>query len=137
MCAAPGEAQDTGHQPRGDVGEDVQSDSGLESLARAVTNLGEAITHKFSAFKGGEEDATCQTTADILGVSCDAQSMPPRMADAAAPIDNCDDLGDVLQCSELHVQPFPEVEDVGRRAFDAMAMPCKEVVVGAQEPVWE
>ncbi|KAJ8435706.1 hypothetical protein Cgig2_002663 [Carnegiea gigantea] len=68
MYAAPSEAQDIGHQPGGDVGEDVQSDNGLESLARAVTNLGEATTHELSAVKGGEEDATCQTTADILGL---------------------------------------------------------------------
>ncbi|KAJ8435238.1 hypothetical protein Cgig2_015641 [Carnegiea gigantea] len=54
MCAAPGETQNTGHQPRGDVGEDVQSDSGLESLARAST--------------------------------------PLRMANAAAPVDDCDDV---------------------------------------------
>ena len=69
MCAAPGEAQDTGHQPRGDVGEDVQSDSGLESLEKVVTNLGEATAHNFSAVKGGEEAATCQITMHIAGAS--------------------------------------------------------------------
>ncbi|KAJ8427145.1 hypothetical protein Cgig2_005203 [Carnegiea gigantea] len=128
MCAAPGEAQDTGHQLGGDVGEDVQSDSGLEPLARAVTDLEEATAYEFSALKGGEEDATCQTTADIPGASCDAQCTPPRMADAAAPVDDCDD------CSEPHVQPSTEVEDVGERAVDVTVMPCGEVVVGAQEP---
>ncbi|KAJ8429583.1 hypothetical protein Cgig2_023789 [Carnegiea gigantea] len=124
MCAAPGEDQDTGYQPRGDVGEDVQSDSGLESLARAVIDLGKATAHEFSAVKGGEEDATCQTTADILGASCDAQSTSLRMADATAPVDDCDD-------------PSAEVEDVGGRAVDATVMPYGEVVVGAQEPVRE
>ncbi|KAJ8427850.1 hypothetical protein Cgig2_012550 [Carnegiea gigantea] len=67
MYATPGEAQDIRHQPGGDVREDMQSDSGLESLARAVTNLGEATAHEFSAVKSGEEDATCQTIADIPG----------------------------------------------------------------------
>ena len=76
ICAAPGEAQDTEHQPGGDVGENVQSDSGLESLVRVVTKLGEATTHEFSAVKGGEEDVTYQTTTDIPGASCDAQSTP-------------------------------------------------------------
>jgi len=103
MYAALGEARDTGHQPGGDVGEDVQSDSRLKSLARAVTDFGEAIVHKFSVVKGGEEDATCQTTADIPGASCDAQSTPPRMADAAVPVDDHDDVGDAPQCSEPHV----------------------------------
>ena len=101
MCSAPGEAQAAGHQPRGDVSEDVQSDSGLESPARAVTDWGEATAQEFSAVKGGEEDATCQTTADIPGASCDTQSMPPRMADATAPVDDCDDVGDapsVMRC---------------------------------------
>ncbi|KAJ8431690.1 hypothetical protein Cgig2_006546 [Carnegiea gigantea] len=134
MCAAPGEARGTGHQPRGDVGEDVQSDSGLESLARVVTDLGEATAHEFNAVKGGEEDATCQTTADIPGASCDTQSMPSRMANVVAPVDDCDDIGDAPQCSELHVQPFAEVEDVGRRAVDATAMPCGEVVLVHRSP---
>ncbi|KAJ8442944.1 hypothetical protein Cgig2_019517 [Carnegiea gigantea] len=96
-----------------------------------------ATVHEFRAVKGGEEDATCQTTADIPGASCDAQSTPPRMVDAAAPVDDCDDVGDAPQCSESHVQPSIEVEDVGGRAIDTTAMPCREVVVGAQEPVRE
>ncbi|KAJ8427980.1 hypothetical protein Cgig2_017467 [Carnegiea gigantea] len=146
MCATPDEAQDTRYQPGGDVGKDVQSDSGFESLARAVTDLGEVTAYEFNAVKCGEDDATCQTTADILSASCDAQStppkmvdaaasgMPPKMVDAAASVDDCDDIGDAPQCSELHVQPSAEVEDVGGRAVDATAIPCGEVVVGAQEP---
>ena len=56
--------------------------------------MGKATTHEFSAVKDGEVDATCQTTADIPSASCDAQSTPPRMADAVAPVDDCDDVGD-------------------------------------------
>ena len=37
----------------------------------------------------------------------------------------------------MHVEPSAEVEDVDRRAIDATAIPCREDVVGAQEPVWE
>jgi len=48
---------------------DVQSDSGLESLEKVVTNLGEATAHNFSAVKGGEEAATCQITMHIAGAS--------------------------------------------------------------------
>ncbi|KAJ8425359.1 hypothetical protein Cgig2_032875 [Carnegiea gigantea] len=127
MYVALGEAQDIGHQSGGNVGEDVRSDSGMESLAR----------EEFSTVKCGEEDATCQTIADIPGASCDAQSTSPRMADAAAPVDDCDDVGDAPQCSEPQVQPSSEVEDVGEGAADATTIPCGEDVVGAQEPVRE
>ncbi|KAJ8446521.1 hypothetical protein Cgig2_027483 [Carnegiea gigantea] len=115
MCAAPCKAQDTGHQPGGDVRVDVQSDSGLESLARAITVLGEVTVH-------------------IPGASCDAQNTPPRIVDAAAPLNGCDNRGDAPQCSEPHVQPSAEVEDVGEIAVVAAAMPCEEGKGSAQEP---
>ena len=105
MYAALGEARDTGHQPGGDVGVHVQGDSGLESLARAVIDLGEATTRDFSAVKGGDEDPTCQTTAHILSATCDAQDTATRIVDATASLDGCDDVGDAPLCSEPHVSP--------------------------------
>ncbi|KAJ8443110.1 hypothetical protein Cgig2_030878 [Carnegiea gigantea] len=155
MCAAPGEAQDTGHSPGGDVGKDVQSDSGLESLARAVTDLGEATTHEFSAVKGGEEDTTCQITTDIPGASCDAQSKPPRMVDAAALVDDCDGVWDAPQCRKLllvHRSPYgnssspviresgaPPGPHIGEEAanIDAQGPGVDEVYVGGDSAAGE
>ncbi|KAJ8427794.1 hypothetical protein Cgig2_032853 [Carnegiea gigantea] len=126
MCAAPGEAQDTGHQPRGDVG----SNSALQSLARVVTDLGEAITMISVRLRVGKRlqpDRQQRTS----------RNMPSRIADIAAPPDYCDDVGDAPQCSEPHVQSSAEVEDIGERAVDTVAMPCGEVLISAQEPVRE
>ncbi|KAJ8434227.1 LOW QUALITY PROTEIN: hypothetical protein Cgig2_005906 [Carnegiea gigantea] len=97
-CAAPAAPQDTRPQPGGDVGVDVQN--GLDSMARAVTDVGEATVHEISLVKGVDKDATCQTTANIPG--------------------------DAPQCSEPHVQPSAEVEDIGERADDVAVMPCRE-----------
>jgi len=63
-------------------------------MARAVTDLGEATAHDFSAVNGGEEAATCQTIVHIPGANFDVQNMPSRITDAAAPFDGCDDVGD-------------------------------------------
>ncbi|KAJ8422349.1 hypothetical protein Cgig2_015344 [Carnegiea gigantea] len=77
-------------------------------MAGVVTDVGEATMHEISPVKGADENAICQITADIPG--------------------------DAPQCSEPHVQPSTEVEDVGTRADDAAAMPCGE---DDQQPVEE
>ncbi|KAJ8437854.1 hypothetical protein Cgig2_002988 [Carnegiea gigantea] len=123
-CAALAVPHGTWHQPGSDVGVDVQS--GLDSMAGAVTDVGEATGHEISPVKGADEDGTCQTTADIPSATCDDQTTPQRMAEAAAPLDGCNDVGDAPQCSKPHVQPSAEVEDIGERADDAAAMPCGE-----------
>ncbi|KAJ8425386.1 hypothetical protein Cgig2_018475 [Carnegiea gigantea] len=90
-CTAPAAPQDTPHQPGGDVGVDIQS--GLDSMAGAVTNVGEATVYKISSVKVADEDTTCQTTANILGAICDDQSTSQRTAEAVTPVDGCDDVG--------------------------------------------
>ena len=96
-CVVPVVPQDTWHQPRGDVGVNVHS--GLDSMAGAVTDVGEATMHEISPVKGADEDATCQIIADILGATCEDYSMPQRMVEAAAPVDGCDDVGDAPPAS--------------------------------------
>ena len=63
-------------------------------MAGAVTDMGEATVYEISPGKDAEEDATCKTTADILGGTCDDQSTQERMTEADAPVDGCDDVGD-------------------------------------------
>ncbi|KAJ8434762.1 hypothetical protein Cgig2_019687 [Carnegiea gigantea] len=89
-CTAPAAPQDTRHQPGDDVEVDVQSR--LDSMEGAVTNAGEATVHEINPVKGTNEDATCQTTVDIPRATYDDQSK--RMAETAAPVDGCDDVGD-------------------------------------------
>jgi len=91
-CAAPPVQQDTRHQPGSDVGVDVQS--GLESMAGAVTDVAEATMHEISTGNGADEDTTYETAADIPGATGDDQSTQERMTEAAAPVDCCDDVGD-------------------------------------------
>ncbi|KAJ8430890.1 hypothetical protein Cgig2_003883 [Carnegiea gigantea] len=131
-CAAPAAQQDTRHQAGGDVGVDVHS--GVDSMAGAVTDMGEATVYEISPSKGAQEDATCKTTAEIPGGTCDDQSMQERMVEANAPVDACDDAGDGPQCSEPHGQPCAAVEHAGERGDDATAMPCGEDDVSAQVP---
>jgi len=59
------------------------------------------------------------------------------MAEADAPADGCDDVGDGPQCSESHGQPCATVEHVGERGDDWTAMPCGEDDVSAQVPTPE
>ncbi|KAJ8435883.1 hypothetical protein Cgig2_010916 [Carnegiea gigantea] len=92
VCAVPSQPHHIRHQPGGDVGVHVQSESGLESLAKAVNDLGEATEHDFSAVKGGKEDATCPIIEHIPGVSSDGQNTPTRIIDAATLLDGCHDV---------------------------------------------
>ena len=134
-CATPAAQQDTRHQPGVDIGVDIQS--GLDSMAGAVTDVGEANVHEISSAKGADKDTACETATDFLGATYDDQSMPERMAEAAAPVDGCDDVGDGPRCSEPHVQPCAEVEHAGKRTNDAVVTPCREDDVSAQEPTQE
>ncbi|KAJ8432869.1 hypothetical protein Cgig2_033874 [Carnegiea gigantea] len=119
MCTVPGEAQDIGHQPGGDVGEDVQSDSGLESLARVVTDLGEAAAHDLVRLRVGKrmQLARQQWITQVLVVMLRARH---RGWPILLPLL-------MIVMIEPHVQPSAEVEDVGGRAVDATAMPCGEM----------
>ena len=131
-CAEPDAQQETQHQPGGDVRVDVQS--GLECLAEAVTDVAEASVYEISPSKSADEDATCETAGDIPGGTGEEQSTQETMAEAAAPVDGCYDVGDTPHCSESHVQPCAKVEDAGKIADDAAGTPCGEHDVSTQEP---
>ncbi|KAJ8425651.1 LOW QUALITY PROTEIN: hypothetical protein Cgig2_011318 [Carnegiea gigantea] len=125
MCAAPSEAQDIRHQLGGDVG--VHSNSGLESLARAVTDLREATAYDFGAVKGREEDVTCQTTAHIWVLLVTFRTFQRGLLMLLALL--------MVVMIEPHVQPSTEVEDVGEKLVDVADMPCGEAEQQQLEPV--
>ncbi|KAJ8429597.1 hypothetical protein Cgig2_008827 [Carnegiea gigantea] len=110
---------------------------GVFNTLGAVTDVTEANVHEISPGKGADEDATYKIAADIPGGTGEEQSTQEGMAEAAAPVDGCYDVGDAPHCSESHVQPCIEVEDAEEIMDDAVGTPCGEHDVNAQEPAGE
>ncbi|KAJ8439442.1 hypothetical protein Cgig2_021556 [Carnegiea gigantea] len=96
MCEAHSEHPDARRQPGS-----IHSESGLETLARAGTELQEGTEHDSSELKGGEDNATFPTIGHIPGDSSEGHNMTTRTTDAVAPPGVCVDKWQAPQSTDI------------------------------------
>ena len=102
LFKAPAMQEEGGEQPGGDVGEAIQTDTGMECLGRPEINLGEAVEHGSREGDGGAADAPVTTGEEKAGDSVGAP--------------------DVI--------PSPAVEDVGHTVSGSPGIRCGEGMAG-------